>query len=108
MGLFDDASGAFAPFFDDVVSVEGRSGARAVKTGGIPACVFDQGFDDPVSDGSSATERRLYSVVVRVADWPNVEPPRIGFVVTLKDGARLSVKSVARSADEIAMEARTC
>lgn len=108
MGGMFDCPGAFDPFFDDLVAVEGRVGDRVVKTGAIPACVFDQGFDEPLQDESTATVRRLYNVVVRIADWPYVALPNAGCHVMLADGTRLSVKSVARSADEITMEARTC
>lgn len=105
--LFDNPR-AFAPFFDDLVSVEGRRGARTVKTGALPACVFDEGLDDTLQDGSASTTRRRYSISIRVADWPDTEPPREGYSVLLADGTRLSVMSVSRQQGDFQLEARTC
>ncbi len=99
---------AFAPFFDDLVSVEGRRGARTVQTGALPACVFDEGLDDTLQDGSTSTTRRRYSISIRVADWPDTEQPREGYSVLLADGTRLSVMSVSRQQGDFQLEARTC
>lgn len=105
--LFDNPR-AFAPFFDDLVAVEGRRGARTVKTGALPACVFDEGLDETLQDGSTSTTRRRYSVYLRAADWPETEPPREGYYVLLADGTKLSVMSVSRQHGDYQMEARTC
>ena len=106
--LFDNPA-AFAPFYDDVVAVEGTRTDRVLKTGPLAACVFDQGLDDPLADGDVSSVRRRYSISIRVADWPDTAPPQIGDTVLLADGnGRLSVLSVARSLGDIVMEARTC
>ena len=99
---------AFAPFYDDCVAVEGARGSRTLKTGALSACVFDQGLDDPLSDGATSTNRRLYTVTIREADWSDESAPRIGDVITLADGARISVKSIVRSHGDFVLEARTC
>lgn len=106
-GLFHNPR-AFAPFFDDLVAVEGRRGARTVKTGALPACVLDEGLDEPLQDASTSTARRRYSIRLRAADWPETEPPREGYFVLLADGTKLSVMSVARHQGDYLMEARTC
>lgn len=99
---------AFAPFYDDVVAVEGAAG-RPLRTGPLAACVLDQGLDDPVAEGGVASARRRFTVSIRVADWPASRPPQIGDVVILADGdVRLSVLSAARSHGDFVMEARTC
>ena len=99
---------AYAPFYDDTVAVEGKRGGRTLTTGALPACVLDQGLDDPISDGATSSTRRLYTVTVREADWPDTTPPRIGDVITLADGAKISVKAVVRSHGDFALEARSC
>ena len=55
--LFDNPR-AFAPFYDDRIAVEGSRSGRTLKTGPLPACVFDQGLDDPISDGGTSSTRR--------------------------------------------------
>ena len=105
--IFDNPY-AFDPFFDDIVSVEGRIGDCVVKTGAIPACVFDQGLDDPLSDEDTHTNRRRFSVTIRACDWPEVDGPRIGFTLELADGRRLAVDSVSVVQGDYQIEARTC
>lgn len=105
--LFEHAK-AFAPFYDDIVAVEGPRGGRTLRTGALPACVFDQGIDDMASDGATAATRRSFTVVVRVSDWPDTSPPGVGDTVTLADGTRLSVVSVGKSHGKFDMEARSC
>ena len=105
--LFDNQR-AFAPFYDDLVSVEGRRGSRTVQTGALPACVLDEGLDDTLQDGSTSTTRRGYSISIRVGDWPDTEPPREGYSVLLADGTKLSVMSVSRQHGDYQMEARAC
>ena len=105
--LFDNPR-AFAPFYDDRIAVEGSRSGRTLKTGPLPACVFDQGLDDPLSDGGISASRRRYSINVPVGDWPDTTRPQAGDIVTLSDGSRLSVMSVAVVMGDFAMEARTC
>lgn len=101
----DDA--AFEPMYEDRISVSGRRGNVSLKTGTIAACIFDQGLEDPLSDDATASTRRLYSVNVRIKDWPYTDAPRIGDTVLLDDGTRLTVKSVARIIGDYQMECRT-
>ena len=88
--------------------MEGSRSGRTLKTGPLPACVFDQGLDDPISGGGSSSTRRRYSINVHVCDWPETARPQTGDVVTLSDGSRLAVMSVAVVMGDFAMEARTC
>ncbi len=105
--MFDNPR-AFAPFYDDRIAVEGSRSGRTLKTGSMPACVFDQGLDDPISDGGTSSTRRRYTINVPVCRWPETIRPRGGDIITLSDGSRLSVMSVAVVMGDFAMEARTC
>lgn len=99
---------AFAPFYDDRIAVEGARSGRTLKTGALPACVFDQGLDDPISDGGTSSTRRRYTINVKVSDWPDTTRPQTGDSIIMSDGTRLSVMSVAVVMGDIAMEARSC
>ena len=112
---------AFAPFFDSLVAVEGK---RTPRSGGadavvlrspVKACVIDLGLDDPLSDGSTGANRRRWSVSVRLADWPEVDPPQMGDVLRIPgefeiggDPVRAAVESIKRADDRYIMEAREC
>ena len=98
---------AFAPMYEDRISVEGRHGTRHIKSGELAACIFDQGFEDPICDDSTASTRRLYTVNIRIKDWPETEAPRHGDTIILEDGTHLSIKSVARTMGDFQMEVRT-
>lgn len=105
--LFDNPR-AFAPFYADSIAVEGSRSGRTLKTGPLPACVFDQGLDDPISDSGTSSTRRRYTINVPVSEWPETTRPQTGDVITLSDGSRLSVMSVAVVMGDFAMEARSC
>lgn len=106
--LFDNPA-AFAPFYDDTVAVEGTREGRVLKTGPLAACVFDQGLDDPIGEGDTASTRRRYTISIRFADWPDTFMPQNGDIVTLADGnGSLTVLSVARSLGDYVLEARSC
>ncbi len=111
---------AFAPFFDSLVAVEGkrtpRSGSAraAVFRSPIKACVIDLGMDDPLMDGSTGTNRRRWSVRVRIQDWPEVDPPQIGDRLHIPGEfdlggvpVKAKVKAIVRHADDYIMEARS-
>ena len=112
---------AFAPFFDSLVAVEGkrtpRSGCAraAVFRSPIKACVIDLGMDDPLMDGSTGTNRRRWSVRVRFADWPEVDPPQVGDKLHIPgefeiagEPVKAAVQSINRTDDCFIMEARQC
>ena len=109
---------AMAPFFDDVLAVEGRRRARnAAQTirSTLRACVIDDGVDEPLMDQSTGVTRRRWLIRVRAVDWPEVEPPQVGDVVHIPgeyylggDPVRAAVKSVGRHDDDYVMEARQC
>ncbi len=105
--LFDNPA-AFRPVYDDCVAVEGERQDRVLKTGPLAACVFDQGLDDPVAEGDTSSTCRHYTINVPVSEWPETTRPQKGDIITLSDGSRMSVKSVAVVMGDFAMEARSC
>lgn len=94
--LFDNPK-AFAPLFDDLVAVEGvRPGGRRIA-GTFRACVLEQGLDDPLSDGSSGTDRRRVVVSFRIGgdSWPaDGTRPQAGDRITVADGTVFAVDEV--------------
>lgn len=105
--LFDNPR-AFAPFYDERIAVEGARSGRTLKSGPMRACVIDQGLDDAVVEGDTASTRQRYSVSVHEDEWTDVLQPQVGDTIILAGGERLSVMSVARSLGDIVMEARSC
>lgn len=79
--------GAFSPFFDTLVSVEGD---RAASTGGTTriagtysACVFDNSFALPFSEADVDSSVRTFSVHVLAGDWLERKPPQVGDRITV-------------------------
>ena len=105
---------AFAPFYDNRVAVEGKRGSRRVAFT-LRACVLDDGLEDPLADNSTSTNRRRWSVRVRIEDWPDTNPPQIGDTLQIPEEfdvcgvpVKAAVKSIVRHADDFIMEARSC
>lgn len=112
---------AFAPFYDEIIAVEAqrpprtRGGAPAVMRAPLRACVIDLGLDDPLADGSTGTNRRRWSVRVRIQDWPEVDPPQIGDRLHIPGEfdlggvpVKAAVQTIGRHDDAFIMEARSC
>ena len=109
-GTFQMPASAFAPFFDEVISVEGRrsatlsaDGAPAVTrnvSGSFYACVFDNGFADPLADADAESGVRTFSITVRAGDWIEGTKPQTGDRVHLADGTLLAVNSVGMLAGD--------
>lgn len=105
--LFDNPR-AFAPFYDDRIAVEGKRGSRTLKTGQLPANLIDKSLEEPVSDNSTSTTVYRYRFLIDKDVWPELEDPRIGDVLTLSDGTRLSFKDSGEENGNFYLEARTC
>ena len=72
---------AFTPFYDQLVVVNG-----AAQRGTFKACVFEEGFDDPLSEVSVETDTRSAVIVIpKTGDggWNCQERPRVGDKVTI-------------------------
>lgn len=87
MGIrFDIPAAAFGPFYDTPVAICGKREGGRVLRGSCLACVFFDGYDDPISEASDGAERRTASVWVRrhgESAWFDVTPPRKGDRVTI-------------------------
>ena len=72
---------AMAPFFDDVIVVEGvRPGGRSVK-GTFNACVFDLGLADIDQDALATSGEHAFSIQIRKCEWTEPSPPWRGMTV---------------------------
>ena len=78
------------------------SGVRATPNGAertfkfpcCRACVLGGGFDEPLSDGSTASRRRAYTIIIRASDWLDTTPPQDGDEILLESGEKLRVKAL--------------
>lgn len=79
---FDTYNGAFEPFYDTTIEV--RSSGQTIP---IKACVFDQYFDDPMSDLSPSADREYISVIIPKEGegaWNLTTPPKREDIVIMK------------------------
>ena len=96
--IFHNAA-AMAPFFDDVIIVEGRrtssdhNGTRSIS-GTFRACVIDNGFADPIAAGDAESNVRTYTIITPVGGWLERTPPQTGDRITLENGRRLAVQRI--------------
>lgn len=97
---------ALAPFYRDRIAITGKRPDGVRFAFPLPACVLDQGWDDPLAEGDAATMRRRYSIRVRTCDWPETFPPQTGDEITLADGTLLSTHSSSRAVGDYLLEAR--
>lgn len=102
--LFDNPA-AFAPFFDDVIVVEGvrpsADGAARKVEGSFSASVVYNGFSEPLMEGDADSDVRTYSVSIRSGDWVDGTKPQVGDRVRLADGTRLAVSRTDNLLGEI-------
>lgn len=98
----DFSAKAFSPFFDTSISVEGNRKSGNVA-GTYNACVFDNGFADPMIEVDGDTTVRTYSIMIKAGDWLEERPPQIGDRITIGNSTdcardlpliRLAVSSV--------------
>lgn len=94
---------AFAPFFDDLVVVEGRRGADRFREA-CRACVLDSGFVDTDADAVAQSDEHVFSVRILRRDWPDGSGPRIGDTVRLDGGRVLRITECV--ADSMSFTAR--
>jgi len=106
--IFHNAA-AMAPFFDDVIVVEGvrASTSQTLKQsnnqttpqptrirGTFRACVIDNGFADPVAAGDAESSVRTYTIVTPAGEWLAHTPPQTGDRITLSNGRHLAVQAI--------------
>ena len=49
---------AFDPFFDSTIAIKGRNQNISLK-----ACIFEEDYDEPLSDASASADRRKVSAI---------------------------------------------
>lgn len=95
---------AFAPLFSDTVDV---TGVRRIGTGthyvegSCKACVFENGFADPIADGEIDSDVRTFSVQIRSEDWIDSERPGVSYRLTLANGIKCAVNRVSLGLDGV-------
>ena len=100
--------------FDSVINysatrTEKNGAERTFRASLIHCCILGGGFDEPISDGSTATRKRTYTIVMRRADWPDVSAPQDGDIITLESGEKLRVKALnLQIGRDWMVEARSC
>lgn len=68
---------AFSQFFDVPISVTGKRKSGNVA-GTYDACVFDNGYADPMMETDADTSVRTYSIMIKAGDWLEMRPPQVG------------------------------
>ena len=112
---FQIPAAAFAPFYDTPVAFHGERAVSPSPTGeprsGLNAgcarpldltvmcCVFEGGFEDPLLDANSDTDRRVVGLSFPISSWRDETPPQGGERVEF-EGKPFSVKKVERSLDD--------
>ena len=90
---------AFAPFYDTPVAFHGeRADARPLDLT-VMCCVFEGGFEDPLLDANSDTDRRVVGLSFPISSWRDETPPQGGERVEF-EGKPFTVKKVERSLDD--------
>lgn len=78
---FDIDESAFQPFYDQVISISGQSQKTSLK-----ACVFEEIFDDPLSEMSPSADRRKILVFIPMhgeGGWNDETSPKLGDILTV-------------------------
>ena len=76
------------------IRTEKNGAERSFKFPVVRACVLGGGFDEPLSDGSTASRRRAYTIIIRASDWLDTTPPQDGDEILLESGEKLRVKAL--------------
>lgn len=81
---FKFARDAFSQFFDVPISIEGKR-KSGIVAGTYNACIFDNGFADPMIETDSDTTVRTYSIMINAGDWLEERPPQVGDRITISN-----------------------
>jgi hypothetical protein len=71
---------------------EGAAARAAAVT--VPCCLLGGDVADPFGDASGPTSQRLYTLVIRRADWPDHLPPRAGDAVRVDGHPGMRITNV--------------
>lgn len=102
---FEFSRDAFAQFFDTPISVGGKRKGINVS-GTYNACVFDNGFAQPIIETDSDTSVRTYSIMIKAGDWLEERPPQVGDKITISNSTDCArdlpiIKLVISSVDSL-------
>ena len=87
---------AFAPFFDEEVTVRGGVPARRHIAATLKCCVNDCAFEDALDESDAESRIRKLEVSFPVAGWPFPEPPQIGDVVEIDSDSAYAAVAVQK------------
>ena len=111
MGNIWNNPSAFAPMFDEHVSIEAVRPSRTIR-GTFAACVMPVSIDDPFAETEAESKRLTVSVLLakRGADaWNDRTAPQIGDKITIEAGVMFAVTKVNPLVSEwYEIEARSC
>lgn len=93
--LFDNPA-AFAPFFDDEVTVRGGVSARRHIVATLKCCINDCAFEDALDESDAESRIRKLEVSFPVASWPFPESPQIGDVVEIDSDSAYAAVAVQK------------
>lgn len=104
--LFKNFDDAFAPMFDDVISLE----SNGIRTS-VNACVFPPEDVDPFSDVDATTDLKRINILIKKPDEAshdfNVKiQPKIGDTIVLEDNSKWNITKCSFSQSEYQIEAR--
>lgn len=108
-GMFSNPR-ALAPFFDELIAVEGERPTGRVRQS-VKASVMPAAKDELLGDASFDTTRRDWSVSFLKCGrggWNLTAAPQIGDRVRLKSGAVATVAKVTEILEMYELEVREC
>ena len=103
---------AMSPFFDDVIIVKGvrASASQTSQTpicGTFRACVFDNGFADPIASADAESNVRTFTIITPAGEWLERNPPQVGDTVAMDGRPPLRVARIdSLDGDEWVMTAK--
>ena len=89
MGIMDNTTSAFAPFFDKEAIATTKDGQSQT----IIVSVFAEGEDETLTDDMMDTRRNAIQLLARTADW--------WFIKKLERGDRLTLNEINYTISEI-------
>ena len=99
---FSDFKAAFVPFFDTPIAVEGQR-ANGKVAGSFMACIFDNGFAEPLGNADVESTIRTYSISIQAGDWLEKRPPQVGdkIFVNQSDACTPNLPNIALAVSHI-------
>lgn len=93
--IFDNPA-AFAPFFDEEMTVRGGIPERRHIAATLKCFVVDCAFADVVDESDTQSNIRKLEVSFPVVGWPFPEPPQIGDIAEIYSDTAYAVVAVQK------------